>query len=99
MTLSEHTKPALTAVFLVALAAGWYWFEHRSPPEEKETQTDALVIRTKAVAAGSSPRAGARSRRGGPDRRRRPGLTAGRADVPHRRQQRARTGCRGPRLQ
>jgi multidrug efflux pump subunit AcrA (membrane-fusion protein) len=51
MTLSEYTKPALTAVFLVALAAGWYWFEHRSPPEEKETQTDALVIVTKAVDA------------------------------------------------
>jgi multidrug efflux pump subunit AcrA (membrane-fusion protein) len=51
MTFSEYTKPALTAVFLVALAAGWYWFEHRSPPEEKETQTDALVIVTKAVDA------------------------------------------------
>ncbi len=51
MTLSEYTKPALTAVFLLALAAGWYWFEHRSPPEEKETQTDALVIVTKAVDA------------------------------------------------
>src|SRR5580704_12805094 len=51
MTLSEYAKPARTAVFLAALAAGWYWFEHRSPPEEKETQTDALVIVTKAVDA------------------------------------------------
>jgi multidrug efflux pump subunit AcrA (membrane-fusion protein) len=51
MTLSEYARPALTAVFLAALGAGWYWFEHRSPPEEKETQTDALVIVTKSVDA------------------------------------------------
>ena len=51
MTLSEYLKPALTAVVAVALIGGWYWFEHRSPPEEKETQTNALVIVTKSTNA------------------------------------------------
>src|SRR5580704_1814071 len=51
MTLSEYLKPALTAVVAVALISGWYWFEHRSPPEEKETQTNALVIVTKSTNA------------------------------------------------
>src|SRR5450432_765643 len=51
MTLSEFLKPALAVIALAALLAGWYWFEHRSPPEEKETQTNALVIVTKSTNA------------------------------------------------
>jgi multidrug efflux pump subunit AcrA (membrane-fusion protein) len=51
MTLSEYLRPALTAVAVVALGAGWYWFEHRSRPEEKETPGNAMVIVTKATNA------------------------------------------------
>src|SRR6202521_550046 len=51
MTRSEYLKPALTAAFVIALIGAWYWFEHRSPPEEKETQTNALVIVTKSTNA------------------------------------------------
>jgi multidrug efflux pump subunit AcrA (membrane-fusion protein) len=35
----------------VALGGGWYWFEHRSHPEEKETPSNALVIVTKSTNA------------------------------------------------
>jgi multidrug efflux pump subunit AcrA (membrane-fusion protein) len=49
--LSEYLKPALSAVFVVALGGGWYWFEHRSHPEEKETPSNALVIVTKSTNA------------------------------------------------
>src|SRR5450755_2828047 len=51
MTLSEFLKPALAVIAVVALGAGWYWFEHRSRPEEKETPSNALVIVTKATNA------------------------------------------------
>ena len=51
MMLSEYLKPALSAVFVVALGAGWYWFEHRSHPEEKETPSNALVIVAKSTHA------------------------------------------------
>jgi len=51
MKLTEYMKPALLAVFVIALAAGWYWFENRSPHEEKETQTNALVIVAKSTNA------------------------------------------------
>ncbi|HEX9468779.1 MAG TPA: efflux transporter periplasmic adaptor subunit, partial [Bradyrhizobium sp.] len=51
MTLPQYLKPALTAVFVIAVIGGWYWFEHRSPAEEKETQTNALVIVTKSTNA------------------------------------------------
>src|ERR1700686_3086231 len=51
MTRSEYLKPALAAAFVIALIGAWYWFEHRSPPEEKETQTNALVIVTKSTNA------------------------------------------------
>ena len=37
MTLSEYLKPALSVVFVAALAGVWYWFEHRRHPDEKET--------------------------------------------------------------
>jgi multidrug efflux pump subunit AcrA (membrane-fusion protein) len=35
----------------VVLGAGWYWFEHRSHPEEKETTGNALVVVTKSTNA------------------------------------------------
>ena len=44
MTLSEFLKPVLAVVVVAALAGGYYWIEHRSHPEEKETPGDALVI-------------------------------------------------------
>jgi multidrug efflux pump subunit AcrA (membrane-fusion protein) len=49
MKISEYLKPALLAVCFVLLGIGWYWFEHRSRPEEKETTGKALVIVTKSV--------------------------------------------------
>jgi multidrug efflux pump subunit AcrA (membrane-fusion protein) len=51
MTLSEYLKPALAVVFVAVLGGGWYWFEHRSHPEEKETPSNALVIVTKSTNA------------------------------------------------
>src|ERR1700730_9648369 len=51
MTLSAFLKPALAVIAVVALGAGWYWFEHRSRPEEKETPSNALVIVTKSTNA------------------------------------------------
>jgi multidrug efflux pump subunit AcrA (membrane-fusion protein) len=51
MNLSEYLKPALGVAFFVALGGGWYWFEHRSRPEEKETPGQALVIVTKSTNA------------------------------------------------
>src|SRR5216684_2157896 len=51
MTLSAFLKPALAAIAVVALGAAWYWFEHRSHPEEKETPSNALVIVTKSTNA------------------------------------------------
>ena len=51
MMLSEYLKPALSVVFVVALGGGWYWFEHRSHPEEKETPSNAQVIVTKSTNA------------------------------------------------
>ena len=51
MILSQYLKPALAAVAAVALMGGWYWFEHRSHPEEKESPGKALVIVTKSTNA------------------------------------------------
>jgi multidrug efflux pump subunit AcrA (membrane-fusion protein) len=51
MMVSEYLKPALAVVFFAALGGGWYWFEHRSHPEEKETPTNALVIVAKSTNA------------------------------------------------
>jgi multidrug efflux pump subunit AcrA (membrane-fusion protein) len=51
MTLSEYLKPALTVAFFAVLGVGWYWFEHRSHPEAKETPSQALVIVTKSTNA------------------------------------------------
>jgi multidrug efflux pump subunit AcrA (membrane-fusion protein) len=51
MMLSEYLKPALAVVFVAALGGGWYWFEHRPEPDEKETPSNALVIVTKSTNA------------------------------------------------
>src|SRR5229473_6229575 len=51
MMLSEYFKPAMAVVLFAALGAGWYWFEHRPRPEEKETPSNALVIVTKSTNA------------------------------------------------
>src|SRR5580704_16789949 len=51
MTLSEYLKPALAVVFVAVLGGGWYWFEHRSHPEEKETPSNAMVIVAKSTNA------------------------------------------------
>ena len=44
MNLSEYLKPALGVAFFVVLGGGYYWFEHRSRPEPKDTPSQALVI-------------------------------------------------------
>jgi multidrug efflux pump subunit AcrA (membrane-fusion protein) len=51
MMLSEYLKPAGAVVFVAALLGGWYWFEHRPRPEEKETPSNALVIVAKSTNA------------------------------------------------
>ena len=51
MTLSAFLKPALAVIAVAALGSGWYWFEHRTHPEEKETPGTALVIVTKSTNA------------------------------------------------
>jgi multidrug efflux pump subunit AcrA (membrane-fusion protein) len=51
MTLSEYLKPALAVVAVVVLGAGYYWFDLRSPPEEKETPSQAQVIVVKSTNA------------------------------------------------
>src|ERR1700682_2819055 len=51
MMLSEYLKPALGVVVAAVLVGGWYWFEHRPHPEEKETPSNAMVIVTKSTKA------------------------------------------------
>ena len=51
MTLSEYLKPALAVVSIAILGGGWYWLEHRTRPEEKETPNNAMVIVTKSTNA------------------------------------------------
>jgi len=51
MSLSENIKRALGGVFFVALAAGYYLWEHRSEPEVKDTPGQALVVVTKSTNA------------------------------------------------
>src|ERR1700716_986686 len=51
MTLSAFLKPVLAVVVVAALGVGYYWFEHRPHPEEKETQSNALVIVAKSTNA------------------------------------------------
>ena len=51
MKLSEYLKPALGVAFVAVVAVGYYWFEHRPRPEEKNTPGQALVIVTKSTNA------------------------------------------------
>ena len=51
MTLSEYLKPALAVAVFAVLGGAWYWFEHRSRPEEKDTPSNALVVVTKSTNA------------------------------------------------
>jgi multidrug efflux pump subunit AcrA (membrane-fusion protein) len=51
MALSENIKWVVGSVFFIALAGGYYWFEHRPEPEEKETQGKAQVVVTKSTNA------------------------------------------------
>ena len=51
MNLSRYFKPALAVILFVVLGAGWYWFEHRTRPEEKATASNALVVVTKSTNA------------------------------------------------
>jgi multidrug efflux pump subunit AcrA (membrane-fusion protein) len=51
MTLTEYLKPALAVVAIAVLGGGYYWFDHRSRPEEKETPGEALVIVAKSTNA------------------------------------------------
>src|SRR5580693_2479092 len=51
MMLSDYLKPVLAVVVVAALAGGYYWLEHRSHPEEKETPSNAMVIVTKSTNA------------------------------------------------
>ncbi len=51
MSLTENLKRALGVAFFAALAAGYYWWEHRPEPEEKDTPGQALVVVTKSTNA------------------------------------------------
>jgi len=51
MTFSEYLRPAAGVAVFVALAAGTYWFEHRSHPADKDTPGQALVVVTKSTNA------------------------------------------------
>jgi multidrug efflux pump subunit AcrA (membrane-fusion protein) len=51
MKLSEYLNPALAVIAVVALGAGYYWFDLRSPPEQKDTPSQALVIVAKSTNA------------------------------------------------
>jgi multidrug efflux pump subunit AcrA (membrane-fusion protein) len=51
MMLSQYVKPVSAVVFVAALLGGWYWFEHRADPDEKENPSNALVIVTKSTNA------------------------------------------------
>ena len=51
MPLSDNIKRGLGVVFFAALAAGYYWFEHRPEPEEKETVVPPQVVVVKSANA------------------------------------------------
>ena len=48
MNLSEYLKPALGVILFAAAGVAYYWFDHRSRPEQKETPGQALVVVTKS---------------------------------------------------
>src|SRR6185437_6497610 len=51
MMLTDYFKPALAVVAICVLGGGYYWFEHRSRPEGKQTPGEALVVVTKSTNA------------------------------------------------
>ena len=51
MMLTEYLKPALAVVAIAVLGGGYYWFEHRSRPEDKEAPGQALVVVAKSTNA------------------------------------------------
>ena len=51
MNFSQYLKPALAAVFLIVLGAGWYWVEHRWHSAGKPASSNALVVVTKSANA------------------------------------------------
>ena len=51
MTLTEYLKPALAVVAIGVLGGGYYWFEHRSRPEDKQAPGQALVLVAKSTNA------------------------------------------------
>ncbi len=51
MKLTEYLKPALAVVVVAVLGGGYYWFEHRARPEDKEAPGQALVIVAKSTNA------------------------------------------------
>jgi len=51
MMVSQYAKPASTVLFVAALFVGWYWYENRPEPVEKEAPNNALVIVTKSANA------------------------------------------------
>src|SRR6201994_4041037 len=51
MNFSRYLKPALALVLFVFLGTAWYWFEHRTRPEETQAANSALVIVTKSTNA------------------------------------------------
>ena len=51
MNFSRYLKSAAAFVFFVVLGVGWYWFEHRSRPEESENPGSKLVVVTKSFNA------------------------------------------------
>src|SRR5215469_14096149 len=51
MSLSGNIRRGIGAVFFAVLAVGYYWWEHRPEPLEKETQGKAQVVVTKSTNA------------------------------------------------
>jgi multidrug efflux pump subunit AcrA (membrane-fusion protein) len=51
MKLTEYLRPALAVVVIAVLGGGYYWFEHRARPEDKEAPGQALVIVAKSTNA------------------------------------------------
>jgi multidrug efflux pump subunit AcrA (membrane-fusion protein) len=51
MPFSDNIKRGLGVVFFAALAAGYYWFEHRPEPEEKDTVVPPQVVVVKSANA------------------------------------------------
>jgi multidrug efflux pump subunit AcrA (membrane-fusion protein) len=51
MNLSDTLKPASAVLGVVVVVAGYYWIEHRSHPEARDTPNNALVVVARATNA------------------------------------------------